>query len=342
MNNLDKDVMLIAEISGNHLGSITRAKELILAAHESGATHVKLQTYTPDTITLDIDSPEFTVSSGHSLWGDRTLYDLYKEAHTPWDWHAELFEFAKSHNISIFSTPFDPTAVDLLERLETPFYKIASLETGDTGLIAKISRLGKTIIASTGASTLDEIDELVSTVRNNGNPELILLLCTSAYPTPIDGVNLSRIATLKNRYNVPIGLSDHTLTLEASLAAVALGAVVIERHFTLARSDGGADSAFSLEPSEFQRLSHSITEVRSSLGSPHWSINPIESESRRFRRSLYVVEDVKKGDLVSETNVRSIRPANGAPPNLFLSFLGKKFAQDVAVGTPMSNHLIEL
>jgi N-acetylneuraminate synthase len=271
------------------------------------------------------------VTGEHQLWGGRTLYDLYTEAHTPWEWHGELFEFAEKNGIFLFSTPFDSTAVDLLESLNTPLYKIASLETGDLGLIRKIAMQKKPILASTGASTLDEIDELVDTVVSTGNRDLTLLLCTSAYPTELEGVNLRRLSLLKSRYNLPVGLSDHTISLEASVGAISLGATVIERHFTLSRSDGGADAAFSLEPNEFLQLSRSIINVSRALGNPNWDVNPAESESRRFRRSLFVVEDVKKGDLITELNVRSIRPSTGLAPKFLPHILGKEFVSDFSV-----------
>ncbi len=335
MDIVNTDLMLIAEISGNHLGSFQRAKELIALAKASGATHVKLQTYTPDTLTLNIATPDFRVTDGHSLWSGRTLYDLYTEAQTPWEWHRDLFEYAHEIGISIFSTPFDPTAVELLETLHTPLYKIASLETADLPLIQLVASTGKPIIISTGATTLEEIDEVVEVVVATGNKNLTLLLCTSAYPTPINGVNLSRLGLLQSRYGVPVGLSDHTIELEASLGAIALGATVIERHLTILRADGGADSAFSLEPHELKKLSISMGKMKSALGDSNWNVNPLESESRRFRRSLYVTKDVVKGEALTFENVRSVRPGYGIEPKHLQNIVGKRFLQDTPAGTAL-------
>ena len=336
MSKNRQEIILIAEISGNHLGSLNRAKDLIRAAKESGATHVKLQTYTPDTITLNVSTPEFRVSEGHELWSGRTLWDLYQEAHTPWEWHEELFALARDIGIEIFSSPFDSTAVDLLEELNVNLYKIASLETGDLELIELVARTGKPLIISTGASTLDEIDDVVATVSKTGNQLLTLLLCTSAYPTPTNGVHLGRLKLLQDRYGLPVGLSDHTIGFEASVGAVALGATVIERHLTLVRSDGGADSAFSLQPEEFKALAQSITNMSAIMGSSEWLIDPIEDESRRFRRSLYITQDVSEGDVLSPFNVRSVRPANGLAPKYLNDVLGKKFNRDIPMGTALS------
>ena len=297
------ETKLIAEISANHLGNLNIAKKLIHAAQESGATHVKLQTYKADTMTLNLDSTDFSISKEHKLWGGRSLYGLYEEAHTPWEWHKELFELADDLGIEIFSSPFDKTAVDFLENLDIPMYKIASMESGDIPLIKYIAKTQKPIIASTGSSTLEEIDELVEAVNSEGNKNLTLLLCTSAYPTPQNQVHLARMDLLYERYGVPIGLSDHTLGNSASLAAVAMGATVIERHFILGRSQGGPDSAFSLEPKELSDLSIQIKQIEESIGNRDWKIQPAESESRRLRRSLIISKDVKKGDVVTEQNV---------------------------------------
>ena len=332
---------LIAEISANHLGELKIAKKLILAASEAGATHVKLQTYKADTMTLNLDSADFSISDNHKLWGGRSLYELYEEAHTPWEWHEELFEFAEELGIRIFSSPFDKTAVDFLENLDISMYKIASMESGDIPLIKYIAKTQKPIIASTGSSTLEEIDELVSTVNSEGNKNLTLLLCTSAYPTPQNQVHLARIDLLRERYNVPVGLSDHTLGNSASLAAVAMGATVIERHFILDRSQGGPDSAFSLEPRELSDLSRKIEQIEESIGNRDWEIQPDESESRRLRRSLIIVKDVKRGDVVTEKNIKSLRPAIGLEPKFFDDVVGKKFTSDFKCGHPLSWTAIE-
>ena len=339
MNALLPSPLFVAEVSANHLGNFDRACAIIDAAAESGATAVKFQTYTADTMTLDID--EFAVSAGHDLWGSRKLYDLYQEAHTPWEWHAELFERSRKLGLIPFSSPFDLTAVDFLEKLEAPLYKIASLETGDLPLIRKVAKTGKPLIISTGATTLDEIADLVEVVRETGNQNLTLLVCTSSYPSdPVDA-HLNRMQTLRDLFGVHVGVSDHTLGIGVSIAAIALGATVVERHLTLRRSDGGADSAFSLEPEEFSMLVKEGNAAGQSLGNPQWSMQDSEKESRRLRRSLYVVKDVKAGDLVTPENLRAIRPGAGAAPKYYEEFIGKKFSKDCKRGTPMSYELLE-
>jgi pseudaminic acid synthase len=332
---------LIAEISANHLGDLSIAKKLIHAAQDAGATHVKLQTYKADTMTLNLNSTDFSISKEHKLWGGRSLYGLYEEAHTPWEWHKELFELAEELGIEIFSSPFDKTAVDFLENLDISMYKIASMESGDIPLIKYVAKTQKPIIASTGSSTLEEIDELVEAVHSEGNKNLTLLLCTSAYPTPHNQVHLARMDLLRERYSLPIGLSDHTLGNSTSLAAVAMGATVIERHFILDRSQGGPDSVFSLEPNEFNELSIQIKQIEESLGNRDWEIQPDESESRRLRRSLIISSDVKKGDSVTEKNVKSLRPAIGLEPKFFDAVMGKKFVSDFKCGHPLNWASIE-
>jgi pseudaminic acid synthase len=316
---------LIAEISANHLGDLNIAKKLIHAAKDAGATHVKLQTYKADTMTLNLDSTDFSISKEHKLWGGRSLYGLYEEAHTPWEWHKELFKLAEELGIEIFSSPFDKTAVDFLENLDISMYKIASMESGDIPLIKYIAKTQKPIIASTGSSTLEEIDELVEAVHSEGNKKLTLLLCTSAYPTPQNQVHLARMELLRERYNLPIGLSDHTLGNSASLAAVAMGASVIERHFILNRSQGGPDSVFSLEPNELLDLSVHIKEIEESVGNKLWEIQPDESESRRLRRSLIIIKNVIEGEKISDLNIKSLRPNIGISPKFYEQVLGKTF-----------------
>ena len=335
------DTNLIAEISGNHLGSLDLCKRLIHSAKESGATTVKLQTYKAETMTLPLSNKDFLISNDHKLWGGRSLYELYEEAHTPWEWHRELFELAHELRLEIFSSPFDKTAVDFLENLNTPMYKIASMESGDIPLIKYVAKTQKPIIASTGSSTLEEIDALVEAVKSEGNKHLTLLLCTSAYPTPHNQVHLARMELLRERYSLPIGLSDHTLGNSTSLAAVAMGATVIERHFILDRSQGGPDSVFSLEPNEFNELSIQIKQIEESLGNRDWEIQPDESESRRLRRSLIISSDVKKGDMVTEKNVKSLRPAIGLEPKFFDAVMGKKFVSDFKCGHPLNWASIE-
>ena len=327
---------LIAEISANHLGDINIAKKLIHAAQESGATHVKLQTYKADTMTLNLNSTDFSISKEHKLWGGRSLYGLYEEAHTPWEWHKELFELAEELGIEIFSSPFDKTAVDFLENLDISMYKIASMESGDIPLIKYVAKTQKPIIASTGSSTLEEIDELVEAVHSEGNKKLTLLLCTSAYPTPQNQVHLARMELLRERYNLPIGLSDHTLGNSASLAAVAMGAAVIERHFILNRNQGGPDSAFSLEPNELRDLSIHIKQIEESIGNKLWEIQPDESESRRLRRSLIITVDVQKGELISDLNIKSLRPNIGISPKYYGQVIGKRFNAAFSAGTALT------
>ena len=333
------NVNFVAEVSANHLGNLQRAREIVKLAAESGATAVKFQTYTARTMTLDLDS--FVVSEGHELWGNRKLFELYEEAHTPWEWHAELFDLCRELKVIPFSSPFDGSSVDFLESLDAPMYKIASLETGDLPLIRKVAETGKPVIISTGATTWQEIEEAVSTVGHTGNKNLTLLVCTSSYPAdPIDA-HINRMKTLRDAFGVEVGLSDHTLGIGVSIAAIALGATVIERHITLRRSDGGADAAFSLEPEEFAMLVREGKKAKNSLGSATWSMQDSEKESRRLRRSLYVVQDVKAGDLVTPENVRAIRPNGGAAPKFYDSFLGRIFNTDVVAGTPMDSELLK-
>lgn len=335
------NINLIAEISGNHLGSINICKDLIKSAKNSGATSVKLQTYKATTMTLNVKNSHFLISKTHQLWGGKSLFDIYEEASTPWEWHEELFNFAKELDIKIFSTPFDISAVDFLENLNVPMYKIASLETGDISLVKHIAKTQKPIIASTGASTVEEIDDLVEAVFSEGNQNLTLLLCTSAYPTPLDQVHLARMKFLQNRYKVPVGLSDHTLGNSASLAAVALGATVIERHFTLDRKLGGLDSVFSLEPEELNLLSKQISEIESTIGVENWKIQQDESESRRLRRSLIITQNVNKGEEITNVNVKSLRPAIGIAPKYLTEVIGKRFSANFKIGDPLTWDSIE-
>ena len=333
-------VNFIAEVSANHMGSLDRAKAIVKAAALAGATSVKFQTYTADTMTLNIDSPGFKVSDNHELWGGRTLHSLYQEAYTPWEWHQELFDLARELNLLPFSSPFDFTAVEFLESLDVPMYKIASLETGDHQLIRAVAETGKPLIISTGATEWQEIEELVSVVEKTGNKDLTLLVCTSSYPADPSDAHLNRIQTLRQNFGVKVGLSDHTLGLGVSLAAIALGATAIEKHLTLRRSDGGADGAFSMEPEEFLMLVKEGSNVVQALGNPEWSMQKSEMESRRLRRSLYVVKDVKVGELVSYENVRAIRPGGGCAPKLLEELIGSKFKRNFESGTPMSPELV--
>jgi pseudaminic acid synthase len=331
--------IFIAEISANHLGSLERAKELVAAAAKAGATAVKFQTYTADTMTLDID--EFKVSGDHQLWGGRRLYSLYQEAYTPWEWHSELFELCRSLNVLPFSSPFDLSAIELLESVNVPMYKIASLESGDFQLIRAVAETGKPLIISTGATEWNEIEDLVDVVQKAGNNDLTLMVCTSSYPSLPADAHLNRIATLRNYFGVKVGLSDHTLGIGVSIAAIALGATAVEKHITLRRSDGGADGAFSMEPDEFAMLVKEGTSAFQALGNSEWSMQKSEKESRRLRRSLYVVKDVNAGDVVTVDNVRAIRPGDGCAPKLLEEILGKKFKGSYKIGTPMQPGLAE-
>jgi pseudaminic acid synthase len=331
-------VLFIAEVSANHLGSFERAREIVVAAAKAGAHAVKFQTYTADTMTLDIDN--FKVSDDHELWGGRRLYSLYEEAHTPWEWHPKLFELCRSLNILPFSSPFDLTAVAFLESLDAPMYKIASLETGDHRLINAVAKTGKPLIISTGATQWDEIEEIVQVVEKTGNKDLTLLVCTSSYPSDPSDAHLRRIETLKNKFGVKVGLSDHTLGIGVSIAAIALGATAIEKHITLRRSDGGADGAFSMEPDEFAVLVKEGNAAASAIGKSDWSMQESEKESRRLRRSLYVVKDVVVGEVVTHENVRAIRPGEGCAPKLLEGMLGMKFVKSLMAGTPMTPELV--
>jgi N-acetylneuraminate synthase len=336
---MTQEVDFIAEVSANHLGSIERAKQIVLKASEAGATSVKFQTYTADTMTLDLKS--FSVSDDHPLWGGMRLHALYKTAYTPWEWHGELFSYAKSLGIVPFSSPFDITAVDFLESLNIEKYKIASLETGDLRLINAVAETGKPIIMSTGATELTEIAEAVEVIRKKGNKDLTLLVCTSSYPASPQDSHINRIMTLRKEFNCKVGLSDHTLGIGASIAAVALGATAIEKHLTIRREDGGPDSAFSMEPEEFSSLVREGKVARESLGESKWEMQSSERESRRLRRSLYIVEKVSKGQIVSHKNVRAIRPGGGGAPRILDAILGLSFNADYEPGTPMSLDLVE-
>jgi N-acetylneuraminate synthase len=330
--------LFIAEVSANHLGSLERALRIVDFASKAGASAVKFQTYTADTMTLDTDA--FSVSGDHELWGGRRLYELYQEASTPWDWHPTLFARCRELGVIPFSSPFDLSAVDFLESLNAPMYKIASLETGDHRLIKAVAETGKPLIISTGATELQEIEELVQVVKDAGNNNLTLLVCTSSYPSDPQDAHLNRMKTLRDRFGVKVGLSDHTLGIGVSIAAIALGATAIEKHLTLRRADGGADGAFSMEPEEFATLVKEGKAAAQALGNSGWSMQDSEKESRRLRRSLYIVADVKAGDLITVENLRAIRPGAGAPPKFYEHFLGKRFAIDVSRGTPMSQDLM--
>ena len=330
---------IIAELSGNHNGSLERAIQAIDAAYKCGASAVKLQTYTADTLTIDCDAPDFMIRGG--LWDGYKLYDLYKWAHTPFEWHQALFEHARMRGITVFSTPFDETAVDLLEQLNAPAYKIASFELVDLPLIRYVARTGKPMIISTGMASEAEIAEAVQVARECGCKDLVLLHCISSYPAPMDQANLRRMTALSKRFGTVPGLSDHTLGTTASVAAVALGACVIEKHFTLSRADKGPDSDFSLEPEELKRLCVDTHDTWLALGDEGFAPQPAESASLVFRRSIYFVRDLPAGAVVSETDIRRIRPGMGLAPKYFDSVIGKRLKVDVSRGTATRWDLFE-
>jgi pseudaminic acid synthase len=327
---------IIAEVSGNHNGDLQRALDIVDMVAESGAQAVKLQTYTADTITINSDRPEFMISESHTLWGGKNLYKLYEEAHTPWEWHEAIFDRARSKGLIPFSSPFDSTAIDLLESLDAPLYKVASLEIGDLPLLRRIARTGKPVILSNGAASMTDMDRAIRTIREEGNDQIVLLACTSSYPASPRESNLRTIPVLADAFDIQIGLSDHTMGIGAAIAAVAMGATVIEKHVTLSRADGGVDSDFSLEPHELKALVTESEVAWLSLGSPSLTVTAGESESLRLRRSLYVVEPVKKGELVTAANVRSIRPAGGLEPDMFDTVVGRPFTSDCEPGTPLT------
>jgi N-acetylneuraminate synthase len=329
---------LIAEMSGNHNGDIGRALALIDAAKEAGADAVKLQTYTADTITIDHDGQEFRIRGG--LWDGRTLHDLYREAHTPWDWHQALFARAREVGIAIFSSPFDFTAVDFLERLDAPAYKIASFEIVDLPLVRKAASTGKPLIVSTGMADEVEIGEAVEAAHEAGARELVLLHCVSGYPSPVDDINLRTLPDLGARFDVVAGLSDHTMGIAVSVAAVALGAAVIEKHLTLRRADGGPDGAFSLEPQEFKSMVAACRDAWASLGRVTYERQESERGNVQFRRSLYAVADIRAGEIFTTENVRSIRPGFGMPPKELPRLLGRRAAVDIPRGAPMRPDLV--
>ena len=324
-----KHINFVAEISANHLGSLSRAHLLVEAASRAGANSVKLQTYKAETMTLNLS--KFHVSNDHNLWGGVNLYQLYEEAMTPWEWHRELFQHASELGIEAFSSPFDRGAVDFLEELNCPIYKIASLETGDIDLITYAASTGKRMIISTGASTLEEIERAVEAAELVRD-KLTLLVCTSSYPAEPADAHVNRITTLREKFNVDVGLSDHTLGIGVSVAAIALGATVIEKHLTIQRSDGGHDAAFSLEPDEFKLLVEEGNNAHAALGNPLWSIQVSEAESRRLRRSLYITQPVKKGEIASRENVKALRPNTGGPIGDLSQILGRRFKQDLKTG----------
>lgn len=331
---------VIAEMSGNHNQSLERAFEIVDAAAAAGAHALKLQTYTADTMTLDLSEGEFFIEDQSSLWKGRSLFDLYQEAHTPWEWHEPIFKRCRERGMICFSTPFDETAVEFLECLDTPCYKIASFENTDLPLIRKVAATGKPLIISTGMATIAELDEMVRAARDAGCIDLILLKCTSTYPASAENTNILTIPHLRELFNCEVGLSDHTMGVGVSIAAVALGATVIEKHFTMCRADGGVDSIFSIEPDEMQSLAVETERAWQALGSVSYGPSERERVSLQFRRSLYVTEDMNVGDVFTKENLRALRPGFGLPSKYYYTLLGKKVRHDVKKGTPVNWGLV--
>ncbi len=331
---------IIAEISANHNGSIKMAKDTILAAKKTGVDAVKIQTYTPDTMTIDSKNKDFFINSG--LWKNRSLYDLYKEAYTPYEWHKELFDLAKKNKITLFSTPFDESAVDLLESLETPAYKVSSFELVDLPLIKYIAKTKKPIFLSTGMAKIREIREAINTIKSQGSNKIIILHCISGYPTPIDQANLNGIKLLKKEFNFQIGLSDHTSGTLASIVAISLGASVIEKHFTISKSIKGVDTKFSIDPIEMKTLVQDTSNAFMSLGSKNTLRSNIENYNKTFRRSIYFVRDLKKGEIITEQHIKRIRPGFGLAPKYYNDIIGKKVIKNVKIGERVTKSKISL
>lgn len=339
LKKLDKP-FIIAEMSGNHNHSLERALAIVDAAAEVGVDALKLQTYTADTMTIDKSDGEFFISDANSLWKGESLYSLYQKAYTPWEWHKAIFERCREKGIIGFSTPFDFTAVDFLEELDCPIYKIASFENIDLPLIKRVARTGKPMIVSTGMASVGELQELVDTARDNGCEDLTLLKCTSSYPATPEGSNLLTIPHMQELFKCNVGLSDHTLGIGAAVASMALGARVIEKHFTLCRADGGVDSAFSMEPAEMAQLVRECNTAVQAMGHVSYEMQEQEKNSLIYRRSLYIVKDMKAGDVLTEENLRSIRPGLGLPPKYYDELLGNKVKCDVKMGTAMKWELV--
>ncbi|MDH4157930.1 MAG: pseudaminic acid synthase [candidate division Zixibacteria bacterium] len=337
----DQPPFIVAELSGNHNQSLQTALAMVDAAADAGVHAVKLQTYTADTMTLDIDGGEFRIDDPGSLWSGYSLYKLYEKAHTPWEWHEPIFEHCRKRSLVAFSTPFDASAVEFLEKLDVPAFKIASFENIDLPLIRRAARTGKPVIISTGMASLAELDEAVRTVRQTGNDNIILLKCTSSYPAAPEAANLVTIPHMRRLFNVQVGLSDHSPGIGAAVAAVVLGASIIEKHFVLARADGGVDAAFSLEPAEMRSLVVETERAWRALGKVSYEATTKERASLKHRRSLYLVRDVKAGEALSNENIRSIRPGLGLPPKFYERVLGKRIKRDAPKGTPLSWDLLE-
>lgn len=331
---------IIAEMSGNHNQSLERALEIVEAAAKAGAHALKIQTYTADTMTLNVDNKGFKIEDANSLWKGNTLYQLYQQAYTPWEWHKPIFDKCRELGVIPFSTPFDDTAIDFLESLNVACYKIASFENTDIPLIRKAASTGKPLIISTGMATISELDETVTAAREAGCKDLILLKCTSTYPASPENTNIHTIPHMRELFHCEVGLSDHTMGIGVPVASVAMGATVIEKHFTLSRADGGVDSAFSMEPEELKSLVIETERAWKSLGKVYYGPTDIEKNSLKFRRSLYVAQDMKAGDLLTTETIKAIRPGYGLAPKYLPTLLGRKIKKDVAKGTPVSWDLI--
>ncbi len=337
---LNHPPFVIAEMSGNHNQSLERALQIVDAAAKTGAHALKIQTYTPDTMTLNLSHGEFFIEDKNSLWKGRSLYDLYGEAMTPWEWHQAIKERVESHGMEFFSTPFDLTAVDFLEELGVTFYKIASFENTDIRLIRRVAQTGKPIIISTGMATIAELGEAVEAIRAEGNENIILLKCTSAYPSTPKDANLKTIQALRDMFKVEVGLSDHTMGIGVAIASIPLGASVVEKHFTLDRKEGGVDSAFSMEPAEFKQMVDECKVAWDSIGQVSFTRTESEKRSLVFRRSVYFSEDMKAGEVITDKNIKAIRPSYGLPTKFYDLLIGKKVKVDVKKGTPTSFDVI--
>lgn len=330
----NEHLQIIAELSANHKQDFGKAIKTIKAAKEAGANGIKLQTYTADTLTIDCRNDYFTLNSG-TIWDGRTYYELYQEAYTPWEWHKELKDYAESLGLLFFSTPFDKTAVDFLEELQVPLYKIASFEIMDIPLIEYAAAKGKPMIISTGIATLAEIEEAVEACRKVGNDQIMLLKCTSSYPARIEDANLKTMVNMKETFGVEVGLSDHTMGMTVPIVAASLGARMIEKHFILDRSIGGPDATFSMEPEEFKQMVIAVREAEKAIGKIDYSLNEQKKSNRIIGRSLFIVADIQKGEILTETNIRSIRPSYGISPKYYKQVLGKKVTRDLKRGTPL-------
>ena len=331
---------VVAEVSANHLQDYGRAEAIIKAAAQAGADAVKLQTYTPDTITLDCDNDYFQITQG-TIWDGTTLHKLYEEAYTPWEWQPRLMEYANGLGLECFSSPFDATAVDFMKEMDMPAYKVASFEINDIPLIRKIAGLGKPVILATGIAYLEDMERALQVCKEEGNEQVVLLKCTSAYPSPYEEMNLSVIPNMKETFGCVCGLSDHTLGTEVAVASVAIGAKIVEKHMTLCRADGGVDAAFSMEPKEFAGMVHQIRNIEAAIGQATYELTEKQAEGRKLGRSLFIAEDIRKGEALTDKNIRSVRPGAGLAPKHYVDVLGRKAVCDLTKGMPLSWEMIK-